>query len=159
MVGGENMRPHIRRTILGGFVGTLFMTLLMRFAAPMMGVQMNIAALLAKMMHTGMAMGLLAHFMLGAIVFALIYAYLLYRVLPGAPAVRGIEWGMALWFLMELLVMPMLGMGVFNSVMGGAKTAMAALIAHIVYGALLGWIAGGPTHAQLSATNISTRAA
>jgi hypothetical protein len=153
------MRPNIGRTIAGGFVGTFFMTLLMRFGAPIMGVQMNIAASLAKMMHTSVAVGLLAHFMLGTIVFALIYAYLLYRVLPGATAVRGIQWGGILWFLMELFVMPMLGMGVFSSIMGGGKTVMAALIAHVVYGALLGWNAGRPAQARLSTANISSRAA
>jgi uncharacterized membrane protein YagU involved in acid resistance len=153
------MRPNIGRTIAGGFVGTLFMTLLMRFVAPMMGVQMNIAASLAKMMHTAVAMGLAAHFVLGTIVFALIYEYLLYGILRGAPAVHGIEWGIVLWFLMELVVMPMLGMGVFNSVMGGAKTAMAALIAHIVYGSLLGWIAGRPAQTRSSTIGTLSRAA
>jgi hypothetical protein len=152
------MKPNVGRTIAGGFVGTLVMTLMMRFVAPMMGVQMNIAASLAKMMHASVAIGLLAHFMLGTIVFALAYSYFVYRILPGAPVVRGIEWGVILWFLMELFVMPMLGMGIFNSVMGGAKTVMAALIAHVVYGALLGWIAGS-AKTQPSVTNIAARAA
>jgi len=152
------MKPNVGRSIAGGFVGTLIMTLMMRYVAPMMGVQMNIAASLAKMMHTSVAVGLAAHFMLGTIVFALIYSYLLYRILPGAPVVRGIEWGLVLWFLMEILAMPMLGMGVFNTVMGGAKTVMAALVAHVVYGALLGWIAGS-TETRQPATNISARSA
>jgi uncharacterized membrane protein YagU involved in acid resistance len=135
------MKPNTGRSIAGGFVGTLLMTLMIYFAAPMMGVHMDIAGSLAKMMHTSWLMGLLIHFVLGTFVFASIYS-VIYRAFRGPSIARGIEWGFVLWFLMELFVMPMLGSGVFNSVMGGAKTAMAALAVHLVYGAVLGWIAG-----------------
>jgi uncharacterized membrane protein YagU involved in acid resistance len=152
------MKLSIGRTIAGGFVGTFLMTLLMRYVAPTMGVRMNIAASLAKMMHTSVLIGLVVHFVLGTIVFAVLYAYILYRILPGPPVVRGAAWGIILWIMMELLVMPMLGMGVFNSAMGGLKTGMAALIAHVVYGAFLGWIAGTAPDRVATAT-ISIRTA
>jgi hypothetical protein len=41
------------------------------------------------------------------------------------------------------MIMPMAGAGFFMSEIGGMKAAVAALMGHIVYGGLLGVIAGG----------------
>jgi len=71
------------------------------------------------------------------------YTYLLYSRLPGAPAVKGITWGIVLWMMAQLIVMPMMGAGIFGLKMGGFMSAFGSLTGHILYGALLGWIAGG----------------
>jgi len=125
-----------------GLIGTVMLTLMMMFVAPMMGVHMDIAKNLADMMGTGHAIGLAAHFMLGTIVFPAVYTFLLFRFLPGTPLVRGLIWGAALWAMLEIAVMPMLGMGIFGSNGPGMKGAVAALVAHLVYGGILGAIAG-----------------
>lgn len=44
------MKPQVGRAIAGGFVGTIVMTLMMMFVAPMRGVHMDIAENLARMM-------------------------------------------------------------------------------------------------------------
>lgn len=139
------MRPNFGKAVLGGLIGTIVMTLMMMFVAPMMGVHMDIAKNLAMMMGSSHAVGMAAHFMLGSLVFPAIYAFLLFRFLPGVPIVKGLTWGTALWLMLEILVMPMLGMGIFGSAGPGAKGAMAALIAHLAYGAILGAIAGEAT--------------
>jgi len=137
------MRLHPLKTILGGFVGTAVMTLMMYFVAPMMlGKPMDIAAMLGGMLGGSWAMGLLMHFANGSIVFPLIYAYGLYRLLPGEPWLRGTIWGLILWLLAQVVVMPMMGAGVFSAHAGGLMAVMASLIGHVVYGALLGGIAG-----------------
>jgi hypothetical protein len=41
--------------------------------------------------------------------------------------------------------MPMMGGGFFSANMGGMKAALGSLLGHIVYGGLLGWIAGSGT--------------
>jgi uncharacterized membrane protein YagU involved in acid resistance len=138
------VKPNIRKAIAGGFVGTLMFTLMMRFVAPMMGVRMDIVAKLGEMTRTGMAGGVLMHFLNGAVVFPLIYVYLLYRLLPGAPWQKGLLWGVILWLGVEIVMMPMVGGGIFSTQMGGMKVVMAALIGHLVYGTILGAIAGGP---------------
>jgi hypothetical protein len=144
------MRRGIGRAILGGFVGTLAITLMMYIVSPIMtGMKMDIAAMLGKMLG-GWTMGMVMHFINGTIIFPLIYAYLLYHFLPDGPAVKGITWGVILWLLAQLIVMPMIGAGVFSSKMGGGKAAMGSLIGHTVYGALLGWI-GGPQEAGFAA--------
>jgi uncharacterized membrane protein YagU involved in acid resistance len=137
------MNPNIVKAILGGIAGTLMMSLMMRFVAPMMvGQPMNIAAMLGNMMGNNYAMGMAVHIMLGVLVFPLIYAILIFRFLPGAPLLKGLTWGLILWLIAETLIMPMAGAGFFMSEIGGMKAVIAALMGHLVYGGLLGVITG-----------------
>ena len=138
------MKPNIWKAIAGGFIGTVMLTLMMRFVAPMMGVRMDIVGKLGEMTHTGMAGGLFMHFLNGTVIFPLIYVYLLYRWLPGTPWQKGLLWGLILWLGLETVMVPMMGGGIFSTEMGGMKAVMAALIGHLVYGVLLGAIAGAP---------------
>jgi hypothetical protein len=139
------VKPTIWKAIAGGFIGTVMFTLMMRFVAPMMGVRMDIVAKLGEMTHTGMPGGLFMHFLNGTVIFPLVYVYLLYRFLPGAPWQKGLLWGVILWLGVEIVMMPMMGGGIFGTQMGGGmKAVMAALVGHLVYGAVFGAIAGGP---------------
>lgn len=145
------MKPQFGRAVLGGLIGTIVMTMTMMFVAPMMGVRMDIAKNLADMMGASRAIGMAAHFMLGTIVFPAIYVFAVFRFLPGTAMVKGAVWGTILWAMLEALMMPMMGMGFFGSNGPGMKGAVAALLAHLVYGALLGGIAG------MSASSSATR--
>ena len=137
------MRPNIGRAMLGGFVGTLAITLMMYQLGPMMGMmKMDIAESLGKMTGMGWMAGMMIHFLNGTIIFPLLYAFLLYRVLPGGPVVKGTTWGVILWLIAQLMVMPMMGGGMFSSKMGGMMTVGGSLIGHLLYGALLGAIGG-----------------
>jgi uncharacterized membrane protein YagU involved in acid resistance len=135
------------RLIWAGVAATVVMTAMMMFVAPMMGVHMDIAASLADMMHMPWAAGLTAHMMLGVIVFPLVYAFVFANRLPGSPAVRGVIFGLVLWLMMEAVVMPMLGAGFFGMNGPGMMGAVAALVAHLAYGAILGFVAAGRTSA------------
>jgi uncharacterized protein DUF6789 len=136
------MHPNIGKTIAGGFAGTVVMTMMMYLAAPMMGLNMDIAAMLGGMLGIGWTGGMLMHFINGTIIFPLIYAFALYSRLPGSPAVRGTTWGVILWLIAQVLVMPMMGGGMFSSAMGGMMAAAGSLVGHVLYGVLLGAIAG-----------------
>jgi len=138
------VKPNIWKAGLGGFVGTLILTLMIRFVAPVMGVRMDIVAKLGEMTHTGMAGGLFVHFLNGTVIFPLIYVYLLYRFLPGAPWQKGLLWGVILWLGLQIVMMPMMGGGLFSTEAGGLKAVIAALLGHLVYGAILGAVAGAP---------------
>src|SRR5215472_5995893 len=142
------MKPHIWKAIAGGFIGTVMFTLMMRFVAPMMGVRMDIVGKLGEMTHTGMAGGLFMHLLNGAVIFPLIYVYLLYRWLPGAPWQKGLLCGVILWLGVEIVMMPMMGGGIFSTEMGGMKAVMAALVGHLVYGAIFGAVTGAPAVAK-----------
>ena len=137
------MRPNVGKTILGGFVGTVIMTLMMYFVAPMMlGQAMDVAGMLGGMLGGSRIMGMLMHFINGTVIFPLIYTYLLYRALPGAPWLKGTIWGLILWFLSQAVVTPMMGGGFFSANAGGLMAVMASLVGHAIYGGLLGGIAG-----------------
>ncbi|HYL15458.1 MAG TPA: DUF6789 family protein [Terriglobales bacterium] len=150
------MKPGLSRTILGGLAGTTVMTLMMYFISPMMGVRMDIAASLGGMLGGSWTMGMMMHFLNGAIIFPLLYAFLLFRLLPGGPLAKGIGWGLILWLLAQVMVMPMMGGGFFSSRMGGMPAVMGSLLGHLIYGALLGWI-GGSTPSSAASRPISNR--
>jgi hypothetical protein len=139
------VKPNIGKAILGGFVGTVLLILMTQFVAPMMtGQKMDMAARLGDITGTGRFVGMLIHLFTGSVVFALIYVFVLYRFLPGAPWVKGLICGVIFWLGLETAMMPMIGGGFFSSQIGGMKVVVAALIAHLVYGTTLGSIAGVP---------------
>jgi uncharacterized membrane protein YagU involved in acid resistance len=124
-------------------VATAAMTVMAYFVAPMMlGHPMDIAQMLAGLTGGNWTAGLLMHLANGVIVFPLIYAVMLYRLLPGAPWIKGIVWGVTLWLILEIVMLPMMRAGAFSSNGGGAQAVMAALVAHLIYGALLGSLTG-----------------
>ena len=139
------MKPIVNKTILGGLVGTAVLTMMMYFVAPMMiGHSMDIAAMLGSMMGNNWALGMAAHWMNGVVIFPLIYAFLIYKLLPGSPVVRGAIWGLVLWLAAQVMVLPMMGAGFFSSGAGGMMAVVASLMGHVLYGGILGKIAGSP---------------
>jgi len=134
---------RIPRALLAGLVATAAMTFMAYFVAPvMLGHPMDIAQMLSGLAGGSWAIGMLMHLMNGIVVFPLIYLIVLYRFLPGAPWLKGILWGVVLWLSLEIVIQPMTGAGVFSVNEGGAKAVMAALVAHLIYGVLMGAITG-----------------
>src|SRR5215831_2207404 len=99
------MKSNLAKAILGGLAGTVMMTMMMRFVAPLMlGHPMDIAGMLASMMGGVWAMGMAAHLLNGIVIFPLVYAFVMFRYLPGPPLLRGVLWGTALWLAAEIIV-------------------------------------------------------
>jgi hypothetical protein len=138
------MYPNPVRSMIGGLVGTVVMTAMMYIVAPMMGLRMDIAEMLGSMLGNNWMAGMMMHFVNGTVIFPLIYVYLLYAWLPGGPMVKGTTWGVILWLLAQAMVMPMMGGGFFSMAMGGMMAAVGSLIGHVLYGGILGAIAGAP---------------
>jgi hypothetical protein len=90
----------------------------------------------------GSWIGLGLDIVLGTVVFPLVYAFFLHGVLPGPDAIQGIVSGFIFWLFAQAIVMPLLGAGFFGTKMTGLMMATGSLIGHLVYGTLLGWIAG-----------------
>ena len=140
--GATGLTSALPRAILGGLVGTIVFTLLMKFLAPMMiGHPMDIAAVLGTFTGLGAPAGLVIHFLLGAIGFAIGFL-IVGPYLPGPTWLRGVTFMAGVWFLAGLIAMPILGVGWF---FGGPKEAMAALIGHVVFGVILGLFARLPS--------------
>jgi len=141
----NTMKPSIGKAIRGGLAGTLLMTMMMYFVAPMMlGKAMDIAAMLGSMMGSNRWLGMMAHAMMGVVILPLIFVFVLYQFLPGAPWLKGALWGMILWLLAQVVVMPMMGGGFFSSQMGGMMAAAGSLMGHLIYGLPLGALTGKP---------------
>jgi hypothetical protein len=129
------------RALIGGFAGTVVFTLMMRFLAPeMLGHPMDIAAVLGAFTGLGTPAGVVMHFLLGTLGFPIGFL-IVGPYLPGPGWLRGIIFLAAVWFLVGLIAMPILGVGLF---FGGAKEAIAALLGHVALGAVLGLVARLP---------------
>jgi uncharacterized membrane protein YagU involved in acid resistance len=62
--------------------------------------------------------------------------------LPGPPIARGAVFSLLPWLMAQLVVMPMMGMPLFS---GSMAMAGGSLIGHLMYGAVLGAVAGDGT--------------
>ncbi len=134
----QTIQRHWMRAVLAGIAGTLVMTAIGAWLAPAMGMpRMNPAEMLAGAMGGSLALGWMAHLMIGVIL-AVGYA-IVAPALPGPGALRGALYGVAPWLLAQVAVMPMMGMPVFG---GSGGAAFGSLVGHLVYGAIVGAIYG-----------------
>jgi uncharacterized membrane protein YagU involved in acid resistance len=152
------IRPNAAQAIGAGFVATLAMTLLSS-AAPSLGMPpLDFAALLgqfltgqpAEAMSGAWWLGTAVHFIDGTFVFPVVYVLVAYPLLPGRPWLRGAFWGVVLWLLSETVAMPAMGFGFFSAAAPRpVLTVIESLLGHLVWGTLLGAIAGrGVAHAE-----------
>jgi uncharacterized membrane protein YagU involved in acid resistance len=133
------------KAIVGGLLGTIAITFLMYFVAPfMLGHPMDVAKMLGDFLGTTRNVGMAVHYINGTIIFPLIFAGILWNLLPGGPTSKGITWGVILWFLSQAIVTPMMGGGFFSANSGGVMAVAASLLGHLVYGAILGAVTGRP---------------
>lgn len=132
------MNIDFGRAVIAGVVGTVVMTVVGLYVAPLMGMPpMNPAEMLAGAMGGVMTLGWIAHFMIG-IILAFGYA-LVARAIPGPAVVRGALYGLAPWLLAQVAVMPMMGMPFFS---GFGVAAVGSLVGHLVYGGVVGGVYG-----------------
>jgi hypothetical protein len=134
--------PDTARTLFGGFIGTVAITFMMYVIAPMMGMTMDVAQMLGSMLGGSWWAGMALHLINGTVLFPLIYGFALFGVLPGAPVLKGTIWGAILWLIAQAMVMPVMGAGFFSAHGGGVMAAAGSLMGHLLYGSLLGAIAG-----------------
>ena len=148
---GEESQPDFPRLVGGGFAATAAMTGVM-YVGPWLGLaNIDLAGMLGMMLTGEMPRlfgvswwaGMVWHFINGAVLFPLIYAYL---VLPGrgsrtAPAVAGVMFGVLLWSVLQVIVMPLMGAGIFARYLTNPGLVIfGSLLVHVVYGAILGAI-------------------
>ena len=95
--------------------------------------------MLASKMGGITMLGWAGHLMIGSVL-AVAYARFVLTHLPGPTVVRGMLFSLAPWLMAQLLVVPMMGMPLFS---GSPVVAGGSLLGHIMYGAVLGAVAGG----------------
>jgi len=131
------------KTIVAGVAATAVMSVVAMFVAPMMGMpKMDFGHMLGTgnpMMAMPYAAGWMIHFVVG-IVMALVFAAVVRGKLPGNSVVQGMLYAFVIFLMAQLLVMPMMGNGVFSG--GNMQLIMGSLIGHLVFGAVLGAVVG-----------------
>lgn len=146
------------RSMIAGFVATVVLSVLMLMKG-MMGLmpELDVIAMLGNMAEDMMGFGgaglaWLIHFMIGTVLWGILFA-LLHSRLPGAGAVpKGMSFGVLAWLLMMILPMPMAGAGLFGMNLGMMAPVMT-LVLHIVFGAVLGFVFGRLSPAAISAAH------
>jgi len=134
----------IPKGLLAGLVATVVLSVLM-VAKAMMGImpELDIPKMLAGMVGSPdmPAIGWLLHAVIGIVIYGVGIAVLDSK-LPGNNHVgHGIMLGVIGWLLMMVIVMPMVGAGLFGMNMG-IMAAVMTLMLHLIFGAVLGWVYG-----------------
>lgn len=132
----------IKSALIAGFAGTIAMTAF-TFMAPLMGFEMDIPKMLAGTMGAPIVVGWLAHFMVGEILAINFATLFLSKTNKVSDAKSGALFGIIPWLVAQIMVMPMMtimaGGGFLAGLFSGSPMiAMASLVGHLIYGAILG---------------------
>ena len=145
------MQKNFAKAVTAGIVGTVAMTFLM-IIAPVMGMpEMNIGRMLSSFMGVPLALGWLAHFMIGSGL-AVVYVYGFAQKLTGEGWIRGAIYSLIPWLMAQIVVNPMMGAGIFASATPAPfAMVMGSLMGHLVYGAVLGAVYAATQPSRASA--------
>lgn len=143
------VRANAGRVLLAGFVATLAMTLTLWllgvFGVPTLDIASSYGQLLGDVEPGNQIwwLGMIVHFTIGTIILAFLYANQFSTTMSGSTASRGMVYGVVLWLIVEILVMPLTGNGFFSAEMPNpASLVISTLVGFLVFGAVLGAIVG-----------------
>jgi hypothetical protein len=150
------MMTRIGKGLVAGLAATIVLSALMLLKS-MFGLmpQLNAIAMLSSMgtSYAGLpatpAVGWLLHTAIGVVAWGGLFAFL-HPLLSGAGPdwARGVVFSISAWMVMMVVVMPAAGAGLFG-VANGIGPAIATLVLHVVFGAVLGRVYGAlrvPSH-------------
>lgn len=138
----ETRKNFVKKGIQFGLGATVVMTIIMLIG---MGTGISpipepIPAAIARLLlgeisqPALMITGMLMHLIYGSVAGGIL-AY----ILSGKTTIwYGLVWGVVLWLIMQFIVLPLLGWGIFGTAIT-PKIAMATLVLHLIYGGILGW--------------------
>jgi len=124
---------------IAGVVATIVLSLMMLIKGKM-GVmpELDIISMLAGMMGGALLLGWVMHFMIG-VSYGVVF-HLTYDKLPtNSLIIKGLILGIVGWLVMMLMLMPMVGAGLFGMKMGVIAPIMT-LVLHAIFGAVLGFV-------------------
>ena len=148
---------NLLKGMAAGFVATAVLSALMVMKS-MMGImpELDVIAMLSKMMGTSLAMGWVAHFMIGTVVWDGLFGLLAPYLPGGSYWFKGVIFGIGAWLMMMIAVMPMAGAGLFGMNFGMMAPVMT-LVLHIIFGAVLGGVYGAERPEAESQPQLSPR--
>jgi hypothetical protein len=124
--------------MIAGFVATLVLSALLLLKSTMNLVpDLNLIKLLTNLGSIGVPAAWMDHFIVGVVVWGLLFgAYDSVATRP-APWLKGIIFGIFAWVVMMVVFLPLAKVGFFGSKIGPMAAAVT-LLYHLVYGAVLG---------------------
>lgn len=126
----------LKKSILIGVVATFVMTVVSFAAHHIHLPNADFHAVITAFLHTGAIGAWVIYFGVG-IALAYFYNSFFRDKLPYKSWKRGFLYGLGLWLIVSIFVLPAAGMGVFA---GSVLNAAAMLIAMAFYGATLGYM-------------------
>lgn len=155
---------HYTSGLIAGLVATIVLSALMLMKTAMgMLPGLNAIAMLAGLanQYAGLPetplVGWVLHFLIGTLLWGLLFAWLGARIPGPSHVVRGIVFSIGAWVLMMIIPMPLAGTGLFGLKIG-IVAPIATLVLHIIFGAVLGAVYGalvqrGHSHGHVAATS------
>ncbi|MGD8379991.1 MAG: hypothetical protein PVI56_10295 [Gammaproteobacteria bacterium] len=138
-------RPEYGKGLIAGLIATVVLSALMVIKG-MMGMMpaLNVPKMLGHMSGGGPMAGWIAHFVIGTVIWGLLFAAI-YNFIPARNGwLKGAIFSIGAWLIMMIVVMPMAGAGLFGSAMGLPAPIMT-LVLHLVFGVVLGAVYAGMT--------------
>ncbi|MCH7534251.1 MAG: DUF2938 family protein [Bacteroidetes bacterium] len=134
------MKTNINKILIGGLIATAAMTTLM-IMAPMMGMpEMPIGNMMAGFIGVPVVAGWMMHVMIG-LMLAAGYVLVFRKIIPRSDALSGMIYSILPFLMAQLVVMPMMGAGLFSTNTPAPMLMVAgSLMGHLVYGVVLGAI-------------------
>src|SRR5680860_510217 len=110
---------NILKGMAAGFAATLVLSALMVMKS-MMGLmpELDVIAMISKMMGASLSMSWIAHLMIGTVVWGGLFVWLAPYLPGGSYWFKGVIFGVGVWLMMMIALMPMAGAGLFGMALG-----------------------------------------
>jgi uncharacterized protein DUF6789 len=124
--------------LIAGFIATVVLSGLLMFKSTMeLAPHLNIIHLLTQLGSIGTVAAWMDHFIVGTVVWGLLFAAFDSVYEKGAYWLKGIAFGVFSWVMMMILFMPLAKAGFFGAKIGIEAPAVT-LLYNLVYGVVLG---------------------
>ncbi len=125
-----------------GFIATVVLSALLMLKSTMaLAPHLNIIHLLTQLGSIGTVAAWMDHFIVGTVVWGLLFGAFDAVYDKGAYWLKGLGFGIFAWLMMMVLFLPLAKAGFFGSKIG-LEAPTVTLLYHIVYGVVLGIIYG-----------------
>lgn len=132
------MNSNIVRGVIAGLIATVVLTLILGLKA-ISGFMpdINLTALFSGVLKGPAYLGLIVYFLVGTLIWGPLFALLARRIPGSTCVVKAVVFSAGAWVIMQLVVLPLAGMGPFG-VAYGLQAPALTFVLYMLYGVVLG---------------------